>query len=68
LVEKVGDRMYWGKWARDVGMAAQNFIARIQAMVAVPGEHQTKFRAFVQGLRDNINNSITDAQAMEMLA
>ncbi len=68
LVEKVGDRMYWGKWAHDVGIVAQNFIARIKAMVAEPGEHQDKFRAFVQGLRDNINDSISEDQAIEMLA
>ncbi len=68
LVEKVGDRMYWGKWAHDVGIVAQNFIARIKAMVAEPGEHREKFHAFVQGLRDNINDSISEDQAIEMLA
>lgn len=68
MVQKVGDRLYWEKWAKEVGSVAQNFIGRITEMVERPGHHQDEFKLFVTGLRDTINSSITEPQAIEMLA
>ncbi|MDD6087700.1 MAG: DEAD/DEAH box helicase family protein [Desulfovibrionaceae bacterium] len=68
MVQKVGDRLYWEKWAKEVGSVAQNFIGRITEMVERPGRHQDAFRRFVSGLRETINSSIADSQAIEMLA
>lgn len=68
MVQKVGDRLYWEKWAKEVGSVAQNFIGRITEMVERPGHHQDEFKEFVTGLRDTINRSITESQAIEMLA
>ncbi|QIK53794.1 DEAD/DEAH box helicase [Dysgonomonas sp. HDW5B] len=68
MVEKVGDRLYWESWAKDVGIIAQKFIERISKLVNIPGEHQSEFRKFVEGLHKNINPSVDDAQAIEMLA
>lgn len=68
MVQKVGDRLYWEKWSKEVGSVAQNFIGRITEMVERPGQHQNEFKRFVTGLRDTINSSITESQAIEMLA
>ncbi|OIP49468.1 MAG: hypothetical protein AUK31_05775 [Fibrobacteres bacterium CG2_30_45_31] len=68
LVEKVGDRLYWENWARKVGVIAQNFIARINGMVQKPGKHRDEFNAFVEGLRKNINPTVSEESAVEMLA
>ncbi len=68
LVEKCGDRMYWENWAKSVGEIAQNFIARITKMVSQEGTHQERFNDFVKGLQKNLNPSIDNAQAIEMLA
>ncbi len=68
MVEKVGDRMYWEKWANDVGIVAHNFIAHITELVNTDGTHKQAFEEFVKALRSSINAAITEAQAIEMLA
>lgn len=68
MVEKVGDRLYWEKWAKDVGVVARNFISRITELVSAPGTHRDEFEEFVTALRNTINESITQEQAVEMLA
>lgn len=68
LVEKCGDRLYWENWAKEVGEVAKNFIVRITDMVLKQGIHKEEFDEFLKGLRNNINESIDEAQAIEMLA
>lgn len=68
MVDKVGDRLYWEKWAKDVGIVAHNLIARIRELIAQKGKHQDDFRDFVTALQDNINSAINDDQAVEMIA
>lgn len=68
LVEKVGDRYYWEKWAKDVGLIARNFITRITSLVNQEGKHKEKFEEFVNALKATINNTISNEQAIEMLA
>ncbi len=68
LVEKCGDRLYWENWAKEVGEVAKNFIVRITDMVLKQGIHKDEFDDFLKGLRNNINESIDEAQAIEMLA
>ncbi|MDR1191085.1 MAG: DEAD/DEAH box helicase family protein [Verrucomicrobiales bacterium] len=68
LVEKVGDRRYWEQWARDVADIATRQIERIRALVTGSGEHRAEFAKFLDGLRRNINPSIADGDAIEMLA
>src|SRR5574344_627100 len=68
LVEKCGDRLYWENWAKDVGIVAQNFIERISKMVATEGPHKERFDEFVIGLKRNLNPSVSEGQAIEMLA
>ncbi len=68
LVEKVGDKMYWENWARSVGDIARKFIDRIALLIKENDNARQYFRGFVDGLHKNINDSIDDGQAIEMLA
>lgn len=68
LVEKVGDKMYWENWAKSVGVIAQKFIERITALVRENENARTYFAGFIDGLHRNINESVDEGQAIEMLA
>ncbi len=68
LVEKVGDRTYWEKWAKDIGLIAREFISRITSLVEKSGKHQDEFNDFVKALKATINNTISKEQVIEMLA
>ena len=67
LVEKCGDRFYWETWAGKVGRIAQDFIERITNMIH-EGRDLQKFDTFLNELRDEINPSISEEDAIEMLA
>ncbi|HAT3992465.1 helicase [Elizabethkingia anophelis] len=68
MVQKVGDRVYWEKWAKDVAKIAEDQISRIKHLINTQPEHKEAFDKFLQGLQKNINPSISEAQAIEMLS
>ena len=68
MVEKVGDRLYWENWAREIGLIAQKFIRCSIARVVKEGLHKEAFVEFLNGLQKNLNPSIDEGQAVEMLA
>jgi predicted helicase len=69
IVTKVGERTYWETWARDVADIAERHVTRINALLADPSSDvQERFAEFVAGLRANLNDSITDKDAVDMLA
>ena len=70
LVKKCGNRSYWEEWANDIAKIAQTHIGRIKAIVTNEQNQKeiTAFTAFVEELRDDLNDSITDEEAIEMLA
>lgn len=71
IVDKVGTRVYWDQWAADVADIATAQITRINAILDAP-DTDTKlteqFDQFWKGLRDNLNDSITRADAISMLS
>jgi predicted helicase len=69
IVQKVGDRRYWETWAKDVSEIAERHTTRIKALLD-GGDPDLKevFAAFLEGLRSNLNDSITENQAIEMLS
>ena len=67
IVKKVGNRMYWSDWADDVAKLATRTITTITAIVK-KSECRDYFESFVSELRSNINDSIDEGQAIEMLA
>lgn len=69
LVDKVGDRTYWADWADDVADIAHAQTARINALLADANPKLKKeFDRFVEGLRGNLNESITAEEAVNMLS
>lgn len=69
IVKKVGNVRYWEDWSKDVSEIAQQHITRIQVMIEdTNSKANHAFNQFVSGLRHNINGSISEQQAIEMLA
>ena len=68
MVQKVGDRRYWEQWANNVAEIAQRQVERINRLINADGEHQKAFQEFLTGLQNNINPSITQQEAVEMLS
>lgn len=68
VVEKCGDRLYWETWAKEVGNVAISIIQRIKTLVFKEGKFKTEFDEFVKSLRGNLNPSVDEEQAVEMLA
>lgn len=70
LVQKVGNRSHWEDWANDIAKIARTHIARITALIEEPANtcEREAFQRFATELRDDLNDSITDAEIVEMLA
>lgn len=68
LVEKCGDRLYWENWSKKVGLIARKFIERIAKLVQNVPALKSEFATFVKGLQENLNPSVDEGQAIEMLA
>lgn len=70
LVKKCGRRMHWEEWANDVAKIANTHITRITQIVSNPKNKAEidAFKAFADELRDDLNDSITDEEVIEMLA
>jgi predicted helicase len=69
IVQKCGDRRYWEDWAKDVAQIAERHITRIKALLEDSNpEHRETFDQFLAGLRENLNPSISDDDAIEMLS
>lgn len=70
LVKKVGNPNHWENWADDIAKIARTHIGRITDIVMNPdneGERKA-FNSFAKELRDDLNNSVTDGEIIEMLA
>lgn len=65
--KKLGDREYWSQWARDVAGIAERLIARIKALIEKP-KPKKAFDSFLKGLRENLNPTVGEDEAIEMLA
>ena len=68
MVKKVGNRHYWEQWAKDVADIAARHKARIERLIAEDAEAKAAFDEFLQGLHKNINPSVTQDEALDMLA
>ena len=70
IVEKCGNRHHWEDWANDIAKIARTHIDRIQGILENPEYTNEKatFEAFAAELRDDLNDSITDGEIVEMLA
>ncbi|MBF7682596.1 DEAD/DEAH box helicase [Acinetobacter sp. B5B] len=70
IVKKCGNRHHWEDWASDVAKIAKTHIDRIQAILENPANtvEIAAFNEFAHELRDDLNNSVSDAEIIEMLA
>ncbi|WP_228028112.1 DEAD/DEAH box helicase [Chitinibacter fontanus] len=70
VVQKCGNRQHWEKWASDIAEIARTHISRITAIIEDESNtvERQAFFAFANELRDDLNDSITDAEVIEMLA
>ena len=70
IVDKCGNRHHWEDWANDIAKIARTHIDRIQGILENPDyeSERATFNAFAAELRDDLNDSITDAEIVEMLA
>ncbi len=69
IVEKCGTRDYWEDWAKDVAEIAERHVTRIAGIVQQPdSDARSFFQDFLLELRDDLNESVTEHDAVEMLA
>ncbi|WP_263144793.1 type ISP restriction/modification enzyme [Pseudomonas sp. RIT-PI-AD] len=70
IVDKCGNRHHWEDWANDIAKIARTHIDRIQGILENPEytQERTTFDAFAAELRDDLNDSISDGEIVEMLA
>lgn len=69
IVKKCGRRDYWENWAGDIAKIAQTHINRITGLVEKEGTpERAAFEGFIAEIRDDLNDSISDGEAIEMLA
>ncbi|MCZ2355277.1 MAG: DEAD/DEAH box helicase family protein, partial [Bacteroidia bacterium] len=68
MVQKVGDKRYWEQWAKSVADIATRQTERITKLINENKRYQKEFEKFLAGLHKNINTSITQTEAIEMLS
>lgn len=70
LVQKVGNRHHWEDWANDIASIARTHVDRIEGILENPDNTEARdaFGAFAAELRDDLNDSITNSEIVEMLA
>ena len=68
IVQKVGDRRYLEDWSKDVSDIARRHIQGIEFILEQNPDSKSAFEKFLQSLQHNINESIDQSQAIEMLA
>ena len=68
MVRKVGSKRYWEQWAADVAKIAERHIAQISSLVTNDEKARKSFDSFLRGLHKDINPSVTETAAIEMLA
>ncbi len=67
LVEKVGDRVYWEKWAKDVAEIQNEQVSLIESLIKDPNK-KPKFDDFVESLRQSINPGISEQDTVDFLS
>ncbi len=69
IVRKCGEANQWGNWAGNVAAIAQNHIIRLKSILAdKKSEAYRAFHVFHKELKNGLNDSIEQEDALEMLA
>ena len=70
VVQKCGNRSHWEDWANDIAKIANTHITRIKTIISNK-ENDKEIKAFTEfadELRDDLNDSISNEEVVEMLA
>ena len=76
VVEKVGDRQYWDRWAKDVADIATRIELRIETLIPSAGEAanggnaqvRLHFDSLLESMRATTNNALTEGGAISIVA
>jgi len=70
VVQKVGNRHHWEDWANSIAQIAQTHIKLITNILERPecDKEREVFEEFAIEIRDDLNNAVSDAEIIEMLA
>ncbi|ACM03922.1 DEAD/DEAH box helicase [Cereibacter sphaeroides] len=69
IVKKCGTRDYWEDWSASIAEIAKNHITRLTGLLKDPdSDARRAFDDFLAELRDDLNDTITEGDAIEMLA
>ena len=71
IVEKVGDRHYWDKWAKDIALIAERHETRIRGILDrqdINPDIINDFESFHNALKAHLNDSINKDDAIAMLS
>src|SRR5690348_15846420 len=69
LVAKDGSRRYWTEWAKSVAEIATRQTTSIHALLNDPNSSvRQEFDTFLGGLWGNLNEGISESDAIDMLA
>ncbi|MEQ1449932.1 type ISP restriction/modification enzyme [Acinetobacter lwoffii] len=70
VVQKVGNRHHWEDWANSIAQIAQTHIKLITNILERPecDKERAVFEEFAHEIRDDLNNAVSDAEIIEMLA
>jgi len=69
IVKKVGNKGHWEEWATDVGRIARSHIDRITGILENKANKKEReaFERFAKETRQDLNDSVSDAEIVEML-
>ena len=69
IVKHCGRRDYWEDWAKDIAKIAETHITRLTTILETPDTpEREQFDKFLLEIRDDLNDSVTEEDAIEMLA
>lgn len=70
VIQKVGNRHHWEDWANSIAQIAQTHIKLISNILQRPecDKERAVFEEFAFEIRDDLNNAVSDAEIIEMLA
>ncbi|SUB00844.1 Hef nuclease [Pannonibacter phragmitetus] len=69
IVKKCGTRDYWEDWSASIAEIAKNHITRLTGLLKDPdSDARRAFDDFLAELRDDLNDTISEGDAIEMLA
>ncbi|MEM0333379.1 MAG: DEAD/DEAH box helicase family protein, partial [Candidatus Aenigmatarchaeota archaeon] len=68
IVDKCGDRTYWQSWTQQIATVSEHHCARMKEAIKTYPTAKTEFKKFLDSLRETINDSISEDNALEMLS